>query len=124
MDSQNSGETAQQTEDLAKNVERSRAVAVYGATGHTGRFVVSELVRRDMAPIAVARDGAKLAAEGYADRGIAVHTASIDDPDSLDRAFQDAAAVINCAGPFVETADDVASAALRAEIHYLDLTAE
>lgn len=77
-----------------------------------------------MAPIAVARDGAKLAAEGYADRGIAVHTASIDDPDSLDRVFQDAAAVINCAGPFLETADAVASAALRAGIHYLDLTAE
>lgn len=124
MECQDSGESAQQPQDLARNAERSRAVAVYGATGHTGRFVVSELVRRDMAPIAVARDRAKLAAEGYADRGIAVHTASIDDPDSLDRAFQDAAAVINCAGLFLETADDVASAALRAGIHYLDLTAE
>lgn len=105
-------------------VEPGRAVAVFGATGHTGRFVVAELVRRGMAPIAVARNGTKLAAEGFADRGIAVRTASVDAPDSLGSAFDGAAAVINCAGPFLDTADTVASAALRAGIHYLDVTAE
>src|SRR5690606_17984251 len=41
--------------------ERARAVVVFGATGHTGRFVVAELVRRGMVPIAVARDREKLA---------------------------------------------------------------
>ena len=30
--------------------------AVFGATGYTGRFVTAELLRRDMTPIAVARD--------------------------------------------------------------------
>ncbi|MFW6040018.1 MAG: saccharopine dehydrogenase family protein [Gemmatimonadota bacterium] len=108
----------------ARDAATGRSVAVYGATGHTGRFVVAELERRGMAPIAVARNGAKLEAEGYADRGIAVRTASVDAPDSLGRAFEGAAAVINCAGPFLDTADAVASAALRAGIHYLDVTAE
>ncbi len=50
--------------------------------------------------------------------------ASIDDPASLDRAISGAAAVINCAGPFLDTATPVIEAALRAHIHYLDVTAE
>ncbi|MDK1373413.1 MULTISPECIES: NAD(P)H-binding protein [unclassified Sinorhizobium] len=102
--------------------EKDRAVAVFGAAGHTGRFVVSELLRRGITPIAVARNVAKLAE--FADRGIEVRGTSIDDPESLDQAFKGAAAVINCAGPFLDTADAVASAALRAGIHYLDVTAE
>ena len=31
-------------------------VVVFGATGHTGRFVIAELLRREMTPIAIARD--------------------------------------------------------------------
>jgi hypothetical protein len=102
--------------------ERDRAVAVFGAAGHTGQFVVSELLRRGITPIAVARSAAKLAE--FAGRGIEVRGASTEVPESLDHAFKGAAAVINCAGPFLETADAVASAALRAGIHYLDVTAE
>ncbi|THK34565.1 saccharopine dehydrogenase [Ensifer sp. MPMI2T] len=104
------------------NSQQDRVVAVFGAAGHTGRFVVSELLRRGITPIAVARDVAKLTE--FADLGIAVRGASTDDPDSLDQAFRGAAAVINCAGPFLDTADAVALAALRAGIHYLDVTAE
>ena len=37
------------------------AVAVYGAAGHTGRFVVRELLRRGFAVIAIGRDEARLA---------------------------------------------------------------
>lgn len=102
----------------------NRAVAVFGAAGHTGRFIVSELLRRGITLIAVARSAAKLAAQGFADNGIEVRTASVDDPTSLDRAFEGVTAVINCAGPFLDTADAVVSAALRAKIHYLDVSAE
>jgi short subunit dehydrogenase-like uncharacterized protein len=98
----------------------SRRIAVFGATGHTGRFVVEELQRRGFAPVAVARDAAKLAAFG----GVETRRATIEDPDSLDRAFAGAAAVINCAGPFLDTADAVAGAALRLGMHYLDVAAE
>jgi hypothetical protein len=102
---------------------RNEAVAVFGATGHTGRFVVSELLRRGIAPIAIGRNAAKLAELGR-DRGIELREASTDDANSLDRAFEGAAAVINCAGPFLGTAQPVASGALRSGIHYLDVTAE
>jgi short subunit dehydrogenase-like uncharacterized protein len=85
-----------------------RSVAVYGATGHTGRFVIAELLRRGLEPVAVARDGAKLAGSDLGARGVATRAASIDDAGALDHAFADVAAVINCAGPFLDTAAAVA----------------
>jgi short subunit dehydrogenase-like uncharacterized protein len=102
----------------------SQTVAVFGACGHTGRFVIAELLRRGFAPLAVARDSRKLEALRFKDRGVQTATATIDDPTSLDRALADAAAVINCAGPFLDTANAVAAAAIRSRIHYFDVTAE
>jgi len=106
------------------NALRDRIVAVFGATGHTGRFVVDELVRRGMVPVAVARDSHKLAAAGFQERDILTRCATVDDPASLDEALRGVAAVINCAGPFLETADRLAEAAVRSGVHYLDVSAE
>jgi hypothetical protein len=74
-------------------------------------------------PVAVGRDEAKLAIAGFSP-DVETKVASIDDPGSLDRALAGVAAVINCAGPFLDTAEPVAAAALRRGIHYLDVTAE
>jgi NAD(P)-dependent dehydrogenase (short-subunit alcohol dehydrogenase family) len=106
------------------NASRDRTVAVFGATGHTGRFVVEELMRRGMVPVALARDRHKLAATRFQERGIEMRSAALDDPASLDRALDGVGAVINCAGPFLETADRLARAAVRNGVHYLDVTAE
>ncbi|QWF81182.1 saccharopine dehydrogenase family protein [Amycolatopsis sp. CA-230715] len=96
-------------------------VAVFGAYGHTGRFVVAELFGRGFVPLASGRDAAKLRA---ACPGLETRQASVDDPASLDRALDGAAAVINCAGPFALTATPVIEAALRAGIPYVDVAAE
>ncbi len=93
-------------------------IAVYGATGHTGKFVVSELRRRAMPVIAVGRSPSRLPPD------LPGRTATIDDPVALDRAFAGCALVINCAGPFLDTAAPVLDAALRAGCSYLDVTAE
>lgn len=113
----------------ASNAEQSaassaRIVAVYGASGHTGRFVVSELQRRGWKVIAAGRDLRKLQVLGNTRRGLEIRVATIDDRKSLDYAFSGALAVINCAGPFLDTAAPLIRAALQARIHYLDLTAE
>jgi Saccharopine dehydrogenase NADP binding domain len=87
--------------------------------------VVAELARRGWPAILVGRDATKLEAVALQSAPTAeVHVASIDAPDALDRAFAGAAAVINCAGPFLDTAAPVLDAAVRARIHYLDVTAE
>jgi hypothetical protein len=102
----------------------SDAVTVFGAYGHTGRFVVSELRRRGWTPILSGRDPAKLAGLGTALAHADIRPASAEDPASLDAAIAGAAAVINCAGPFATTAAPVIEAALRARIPYLDVAAE
>ena len=101
-----------------------RNIAVYGAYGHTGSFVVSELRARGWIPILCGRDPERLAILAASHPGLLVRAAPIDDPDALDRALAGAAAVINCAGPFLDTAPPLIEAALRARIHYLDLAAE
>jgi hypothetical protein len=101
-----------------------RTITVFGAYGHTGRFVVSELQNRKWIPILSGRDSAKLKAIGVLHPASEVRLAAVDDPRSLDRALYGAAAVINCAGPFLDTAGPVIHAALRAGIHYLDVAAE
>ena len=99
-------------------------VAVFGATGHTGHFVIAELSRRNMTPIAIARNAKTLSQAQFPQNDILRRQATIDNPASLDQALSGAQAVINCAGPFVDTADIVANAALRARIHYVDVAAE
>jgi short subunit dehydrogenase-like uncharacterized protein len=107
-----------------RHPETKPAVAVFGAAGHTGRFVVLELLRRGIVPIAIARDLAALTATDFGHDEVSRRQASVDNVDSLDRALEGAHAVINCAGPFLETADAVVAAAVRTGIHYLDVTAE
>ncbi|MCX5199058.1 saccharopine dehydrogenase NADP-binding domain-containing protein [Streptomyces sp. NBC_00249] len=100
------------------------AVVVYGATGHTGRFVVAELLRRGFAAVASGRDAARLEALAAEWPTVTVRPAGVDDPAALDRALAGAVAVINCAGPFAVTGGPVVEAALRAGIPYLDVAAE
>ncbi|MFF0749456.1 saccharopine dehydrogenase NADP-binding domain-containing protein [Streptomyces sp. NPDC004267] len=100
------------------------SVTVYGAYGHTGRFVVTELRARGYVPILSGRDDAKLKALAEEHPGLEARPATVDAPAALDRALAGAAAVINCAGPFAETAGPVIEAALRAGIPYLDVAAE
>lgn len=78
----------------------SYRIAVPGAAGHTGRFVIAELEHHGVTPVAC------------------------DRTTDLDTALRDADAVINCAGPFAATADPTITAAVRAGIPYLDVTAE
>jgi saccharopine dehydrogenase-like NADP-dependent oxidoreductase len=102
----------------------AQTVAVFGAYGHTGRFVVRELRNRGFAPLLSGRDPGKLAALAASHPRLDVRPASVDDPASLDRALAGAAAVVNCAGPFATTAAPVVEAALRAGLPYVDVAAE
>jgi short subunit dehydrogenase-like uncharacterized protein len=99
-------------------------VVVYGAYGHTGRFITAELVRRGLVPVLSGRDAGKLAALGAQYPELEQRPAAIDDPDALRAALDGTAAVINAAGPFLDTAGPIAAAAVRAGVHYLDVSAE
>jgi hypothetical protein len=100
----------------------SKFIAVYGATGHTGRFVVREAQRRGLPVVAVGRSAARL--DETIPAAVPRRVAEFDDPVGLEQAFAGCAVVINCAGPFLDTAAPVARAALHAGCHYIDVTAE
>lgn len=95
-----------------------KAVTVYGAGGHTGRFVVNEALRRGLKVVALGRDASRLPA-GVPGRAAAVHDAA-----ALTEALAGCGVVINCAGPFLDTAAPLIEAALRAGCGYIDVTAE
>lgn len=101
-----------------------KRVAVYGAYGHTGRFVVAELVRRGWSPVLSGRDPERLRSLGEVVPRALVRAAGVEDAASLDAMLDGVQAVVNCAGPFLDTASPLIEAALRAGVHYLDLTAE
>jgi Saccharopine dehydrogenase NADP binding domain len=97
---------------------------VYGAYGHTGRFVVAELLRQGLTPILSGRNPARLATMAGQFPGLEARPATVDDSHSLEHAVRGAGLVVNCAGPFLDTAVPVAAAAVGAGAHYLDVTAE
>jgi short subunit dehydrogenase-like uncharacterized protein len=101
------------------------AIALYGATGYTGRLVVEELVRRGLDFTIAGRSEQKLRAlsEGAA-QGAPYRTASVDDPASLRALLEDVAVVIDCAGPFTLLGEPVVRAAVETGTHYVDSTGE
>lgn len=102
----------------------SSDIAVFGATGHTGRFVLAELQQRGFRARAIGRNKDKLDRLTAQFNLTDVRFADLDDNASLDDAVRDAQLIINCAGPFLDTAEPVIAAALRAGISYIDVTAE
>ncbi|MCC2322255.1 saccharopine dehydrogenase NADP-binding domain-containing protein [Cellulomonas xiejunii] len=102
----------------------SDRVLVYGAAGHTGRFVVDELVRRGLAPVLAGRSADRLDAMPPRHSGFDRRVVHLDDAAQLLCAVSGSGVVINCAGPFLDTALPLAGAAVEAGAHYLDVTAE
>ncbi|WP_037367277.1 saccharopine dehydrogenase family protein [Amycolatopsis orientalis] len=96
----------------------SQRVLVYGASGHTGKFVVAELLRRGIQPIVAGRGPSSRFPD------LPQRTASVDDGPGLRALLDGVAVVLNCAGPFLDTALPLATAAVETGTHYLDVTAE
>src|SRR6202021_3261150 len=95
-----------------------RTVTVFGAYGHTGRFVVSQLRKRGWTPILAGRDADKLNLAATQHPGSEVRVASVDSPQSLDRAISGPPAVINCPRPFLDTAVPIAEAPPRSGVTF------
>ena len=100
-------------------------IALYGATGYTGRLVAAELAAAKADFVLSGRNRGKL--ESLAeelDGNVAVQAAALDDEVALRSLLADCAAVIDCAGPFIRHGEPVLRAAVETETHYLDTTGE
>jgi hypothetical protein len=97
-------------------------VWILGGTGRSGRAIAAELVSRDIAPVLVGRDAARLAEAARQTPG-GPRTLVAGSIDELTRQIrqQQPAVVINTIGPFSTTAPPIVQACLQASSDYLDL---
>lgn len=110
---------------MTEESTQRRPVAIYGATGFTGRLVAAELRRRGADVVLSGRSRAKLEILAEDLGGdVAVRPAALDDPGSLRELLEPCAAVIACAGPFRLHGEPVLAAAVDSATHYLDTTGE
>ena len=104
-------------------MEPVKKVVVYGAYGHTGRFVVKELLRRSLPVVVAGRNGSKIDSLAKV-VGIEGVQLDIEEAEGFDRILADKSALINCAGPFLDTAPALVKHAIRSGVPYFDVAAE
>jgi short subunit dehydrogenase-like uncharacterized protein len=110
---------------MAETPPQTGPIAVYGATGYTGRLIAGELRRRGADVVLAGRNRPKLEilAEDLGGE-LAIREASLDDSAALRELLDPCAAVIACAGPFQLHGEPVLAAAVETGTHYLDTTGE
>lgn len=102
---------------------KAEQLLVYGATGFTAGLVVEQLLMLGVEPILSARDEAKLD-EVVRRFGLEGRVARLDRPSALSAALRGVKVVLNCAGPFLDTAVVLARACIEARVHYVDVSGE
>ncbi len=96
---------------------------IYGAYGFTGTWIAREAVRRGLHPILAGRNASRLACLA-GELNTEYRTFSLDQPNIVREALQDCRLVLNCAGPFSQTAQPMVSGCLETGSAYLDITGE
>lgn len=118
--------------------EMTGPIAVYGASGYTGRLVTEELAHHGVDFVVAGRNRDKLEAAAVAVSGIVprnstsgdargmprIEVVGIENASGLRELFADCSAVISCAGPFSLHGEPVLAAAVESGTHYLDTTGE
>lgn len=96
---------------------------IYGSYGYTGELICELAHKKGLKPIIAGRNAEKLKiqAEKY---GFEYMAFSIEDTETLHQVLGRVKAVLHCAGPFMHTAKQMATACLATKTHYLDITGE
>ncbi|WP_174184890.1 NAD(P)H-binding protein [Nocardia barduliensis] len=108
------------------STEATPAIAVYGATGHTGGYLLAELRRRGITPILVGRDADRIrsAADAVDLPNADIRVAELTDHAALVTAFTGADVVISSLPAYVEHGAAVLAASIDAHAHYTDMSGE
>jgi short subunit dehydrogenase-like uncharacterized protein len=96
---------------------------LYGATGFTGASIARRALEQGHRPLLAGRKTREVAALGE-QLGLPRRTLTLDDPVALRAGLADVRAVVNAAGPFLNTAAPLAEACIDAGVHYLDISNE
>lgn len=96
---------------------------IYGASGYTGRLIVEQALDEGPRPILAGRSAARIEALAK-ETGCPFRVFTLDRVEAAALNLEGVAAVLNCAGPFAETAEPMIEACLQSGTHYLDITGE
>ena len=99
------------------------AFLLYGATGFVGAEIARLAVESGFEPILAGRNAARLE-KLAAELGVECRVFDLLDTQIIEGALGDIPIVLNCAGPFIHTAQPMVEACLQTGTHYLDLTGE
>ena len=100
-----------------------KGIIIYGAYGYTGRLIALEAKKKKVKVLLAGRSESKLAQLAN-ELKLPFVVADIHHLDKLDSYLNDYAVIVNAAGPFIETVDDIISYCLRHGLHYTDITGE
>ncbi len=96
---------------------------IYGAYGYTGALIARTAVDEGLSPILAGRRAEPV--ERQATTLDCDHRVfSLDYPEVIERQIEDVPVVLNCAGPFSQTAAPLIEACIRTGTDYLDLDGE
>ncbi|MBS7779296.1 saccharopine dehydrogenase NADP-binding domain-containing protein [Acidovorax sp. CCYZU-2555] len=98
------------------------SLLIYGAAGYTGSMIARHARASGLDIVLGGRDAAKLAPLA-AELGVPYRVFQAD-TDAAVQALNGAHVLLNCAGPFAQTAEPLMRACIAAGVHYLDITAE
>ena len=96
---------------------------IYGAYGYTGALITELAVNKGLKPLLVGRNDQKISsiANQY---DLPYKVLDIKNLKELNPIIENYALIINCAGPFSETADQVIRYCIEMQLHYTDITGE
>jgi len=96
---------------------------IYGATGYSGQLIVEQAIQSGLRPLVAGRSEDKVIAlaQKY---DLEYRVFSIDMLVNSDALISQMSVVLNCAGPFSQTAEIMMQACLKQQVHYIDITGE
>jgi short subunit dehydrogenase-like uncharacterized protein len=102
-----------------------KKMMIYGAAGYTGRMAATNVKNAGVEIVVAGReqDKAKFIALA-AELGVEYRLFAADDLPAAQAALDSIGVLLNCAGPFMRTAEPLMKACIAAGVHYLDIAAE
>lgn len=100
-----------------------KKLLIYGATGYTGQMIAAQAKTADLNFVIAGRNRPKLKALAET-LEVSFQVFDVKDTSNLIHELEGIDVVLNCAGPFAQTAELLMEACIATGVHYLDITAE
>lgn len=100
-----------------------KTLMIYGAAGYTARLATEHAQAAGLNIILAGREQDQIP-QLAAKLNLPSRTFSVDEPTVIAAALGGVDVLLNCAGPFMRTAEPLMRAAIAAGVHYLDFAAE